>query len=81
MTAGSHGAEEITAEFLFVLCKENGKIVCTTVRCDWTSIGGELTFCMYVCTCMYVHTSETGKVACDTLTQYIQIFCVCACNG
>ena len=25
MTAGSHGAEEVAAEFLFVLCKESGK--------------------------------------------------------
>ena len=24
MVAGTHGAEEITAEFLFVLCKQNG---------------------------------------------------------
>ena len=24
MVAGTHGAEEVTAELLFVLCKENG---------------------------------------------------------
>ena len=44
MTAGSHGAEEVAAEFLFVLCKESGE--CSNLSSNYClSVSSEIRCC------------------------------------
>ena len=73
MTAGTHGAEEVTAEFLFVLCKESGTCVCVCVCVCVCALQGE----WYVCVCVCVLCKESGTCVCVCVC----VLHVCMCMG